>query len=47
MDNTSADDWRGVRLSLVSGSPLSFVQHLQQPLFRHRPVLECEVWPCG
>jgi hypothetical protein len=39
VDNAGADDWKDVRLSLVSGSPLSFVQHLQQPLFRHRPVL--------
>jgi hypothetical protein len=39
VDNAGGDDWHGVRLSLVSGSPLSFVQHLQQPLFRHRPVL--------
>ena len=39
VDNAGADDWTRIRLSLVSGSPLSFVQHLQQPLFRHRPVL--------
>ena len=38
VDNPGADDWNQVRLSLVSGTPLSFVQHLQQPLFRHRPV---------
>jgi hypothetical protein len=39
VENASGEDWRGVRLSLVSGSPRSFVQHLQQPFFRHRPVL--------
>ena len=39
VDNVGEEDWRGVRLSLVSGSPVSFVQHLQQPLYRHRPVL--------
>jgi len=39
VENAGSDDWRGVRLSLVSGSPLSFVQHLEQPFHRHRPVL--------
>jgi hypothetical protein len=39
VENAGSEDWRGVRLSLVSGSPLSFVQHLQQPFHRHRPVL--------
>ena len=39
VENTGSDDWRDVRLSLVSGSPLSFVQHLQQPFYRHRSVL--------
>jgi hypothetical protein len=39
VENAGSDDWRDVRLSLVSGSPLSFIQHLQQPFYRHRPVL--------
>ena len=39
VDNVGEEDWHAVRLSLVSGSPVSFVQHLQQPLYRHRPVL--------
>jgi hypothetical protein len=39
VDNTSDEDWTGVRLSLVSGSPVSFVQPLQRPLYRHRPVV--------
>lgn len=39
VENAGSEDWRGVRLSLVSGNPRSFVQHLQQPFFRHRPVL--------
>jgi hypothetical protein len=39
VDNVSEDDWHGVQLSLVSGSPVSFIQHLQQPYFRHRPVI--------
>lgn len=39
VDNVSEEDWRDVSLSLVSGSPVSFIQPLQQPLFRHRPVV--------
>lgn len=38
VDNVSEEDWKDVQLSLVSGSPLSFIQPLQYPLYRHRPV---------
>ena len=34
VDNVSEEDWAGVRLSLVSGSPVSFIQNLQKPLYR-------------
>ena len=40
VDNVSEEDWAGVQLSLISGSPVSFIQPLQQPLYRHRPVME-------
>ncbi|MFL6214071.1 MAG: hypothetical protein ACJ74J_09290 [Blastocatellia bacterium] len=40
VDNVSEEDWADVQLSLVSGSPVSFIQPLQQPLYRHRPVME-------
>jgi hypothetical protein len=40
VDNVSDEDWQGVKLSLVSGSPISFIQPLQNPLYRHRPVIE-------
>lgn len=40
VDNVSDEDWREVNLSLVSGSPVSFIQPLQSPLFRHRPIVE-------
>ncbi|MDQ4122800.1 MAG: hypothetical protein M3209_15285 [Acidobacteriota bacterium] len=40
VDNVSDEDWREVNLSLVSGSPISFIQPLQSPLFRHRPIVE-------
>src|SRR5258708_26165564 len=40
VDNVSDEDWRDVSLSMVSGSPVSFIQPLQQPLYRYRPVME-------
>lgn len=40
VDNVSDEDWQNVQLSLVSGSPISFIQPLQNPLYRHRPVIE-------
>lgn len=39
VDNVSDEDWQNVRLSLVSGSPVSFIQPIQQPFFRYRPVV--------
>lgn len=40
VDNVSEEDWSNVQLSLVSGTPVSFIQPMQQPLYRHRPVME-------
>ncbi len=39
VDNVSDEDWRGVQLSLISGSPISFIQNLQKPLYRYRPIV--------
>ncbi len=39
VDNVSEEDWSGVQLSLVSGSPVSFIQNLQKPLYRYRPII--------
>ena len=39
VENTSDDDWQEVRLSLVSGRPISFIQDLYQPLYLPRPVV--------
>ena len=39
VDNVGEEDWTDVTLSLVSGTPVSFVQRLQQPYYRHRPVV--------
>lgn len=39
VDNVSDEDWQNVNLSLVSGTPVSFVQPIQQPFYRYRPVV--------
>lgn len=39
VDNISEEDWSNVQLSLVSGSPVSFIQNLQKPFYRYRPVV--------
>ncbi|HEV2859503.1 MAG TPA: carboxypeptidase regulatory-like domain-containing protein [Pyrinomonadaceae bacterium] len=39
VDNVSEEDWESVRLSLVSGSPVSFIQPIQKPFYRYRPVI--------
>jgi len=39
VDNISEEDWSDVQMSLVSGSPISFIQNLQKPFYRYRPVI--------
>jgi hypothetical protein len=39
VDNVQDEDWTDVTLSLVSGAPISFIQDLQQPRFKRRPVV--------
>lgn len=39
VDNVSDEDWRDVELSLISGTPISFIQPIQQPFYRYRPVI--------
>lgn len=39
VDNVSEEDWRGVELSLVSGTPISFIQPIQNPVYRYRPIV--------
>lgn len=39
VDNVSEENWENVQLSLVSGSPVSFIQQLQKPFYRYRPVI--------
>jgi uncharacterized membrane protein YgcG len=39
VDNVGDEDWQDVSLSLFSGTPISFIQQLQKPLYRYRPVI--------
>lgn len=39
VDNVGDEAWTDVQLSLVSGTPISFIQPMQQPLYRHRAVM--------
>lgn len=39
VDNVSEEDWNGIELSLVSGTPVSFIQPIQNPVYRYRPVI--------
>jgi hypothetical protein len=42
VENTSDDDWKDVRMVLVSGRPISFKMNLYEPLFNPRPTVEPE-----
>ena len=42
IENTSDEDWKDVRMVLVSGRPISFQMDLYQPLFVPRPTVEPE-----
>lgn len=39
VDNVGEEDWDKIALSLVSGTPVSFIQQIQKPLYRYRPVI--------
>lgn len=40
VDNTTGDDWDNVRLSVVSGKPISFITQLYEPRYVERPAAE-------
>jgi hypothetical protein len=40
VDNTTGDDWTNVRLSLVSGRPISFISQLYAPRYITRPTAQ-------
>jgi hypothetical protein len=44
VENTTDDDWDDVRLSLISGRPISFAMDLYQPLYVPRPLVEPELY---
>jgi hypothetical protein len=44
VENTSDDDWNDVKLSLVSGRPISFMMDLYQPLYVNRPLVQPELY---
>lgn len=44
VENTTDTDWEDVRLSLVSGRPISFVMDLYSPLYATRPTVVPELF---
>ncbi|MGI9178547.1 MAG: hypothetical protein ACR2IT_11915 [Pirellulales bacterium] len=44
VENTTDSDWKDVRMSLVSGRPISFVMDLYQPLSVPRPLVQPELY---
>ena len=44
VDNQTDNDWKDVRLSLISGRPISFIQDLYQPLYVPRPKVVPELY---
>ncbi len=44
VENTTEDDWQDVKLTLVSGRPISFVMNLYDPLYVNRPLVEPELF---
>ncbi len=45
VENTTDQDWNGVRLALVSGRPVSFQMDLYEPLFTFRPTVPVPTIP--
>jgi len=44
VENSSEADWSDIRLSLVSGRPISFTMDLYQPLYAMRPMVAPELY---
>lgn len=42
VENTSDADWSNVRLSLISGRPISFIEDLYTPLYIPRPIIQAQ-----
>lgn len=45
VDNTTSSDWNNINLSLVSSSPVSFIQRLSEPVYARRPEVPVSVGP--
>ncbi len=43
VENPTESDWNNVRLTLVSGRPISFIQDLYRPLYAQRPTVATEL----
>lgn len=43
VENTTDADWESVRLGLVSGQPISFIENLYEPLYVQRPVIQPQI----
>ena len=44
VENPTDEDWKDVRMALVSGRPISFQMNLYDPLYVSRPVVEPELF---
>jgi hypothetical protein len=44
VENASDEDWKNVRMALVSGRPVSFQMNLYDPLYVSRPLVEPELF---
>jgi hypothetical protein len=44
VENPTEEDWNDVRLTLVSGRPISFIMDLYQPIYIPRPVVGLELF---
>ncbi|HEX4613067.1 MAG TPA: hypothetical protein VH092_33060, partial [Urbifossiella sp.] len=44
VENTTDEDWNGVRMALISGRPISFKMDLYDPLYVPRPTVEPELF---
>ena len=44
VENPTDEDWKDVRMALVSGRPISFQMDLYNPLYVPRPIVEPELF---
>ncbi|HEX5136186.1 MAG TPA: hypothetical protein VFY93_04380 [Planctomycetota bacterium] len=44
VENTTDEDWKDVKLTLVSGRPISFIMDLYQPLYVVRPEMRLRLY---